>query len=246
MAVNLKVEVEVVKTLQQSCSEPSSRLVEVIVDYFTQAYGLPKICPHIRSEVPSGSGLKSSSAVAVALIRSIAEAFRVEGLEVPRLAAELSRWAGVSVTGALDDAAASYYGGIALTDNLNMRVIDLRDCPLDINVVLLIDEPRREVDVNALRRWSPTFLKAFELAYSGEVFKAMTLNGMAVAKILGYNTEPLERALVMGALAAGVSGNGPAKFAICREGDEGPFVDLFARYGTVVVVKPTRLGGGRP
>ncbi|MEM1873664.1 MAG: shikimate kinase, partial [Acidilobaceae archaeon] len=151
--------------------------------------------------------------------------------------------AGVSVTGAFDDAVAAYHGGVSFTNNLKREIIALRDPPLDLVVVINAIGGRRALDIDALRRHSEFFGEVFSIALRGDLLKAMTLNGMMIAKTLGYDIETVRRALSLGALAAGVSGNGPSLFAITREGDEGPLLDLFIAKGEgeVIVTRPAEV-----
>ncbi len=66
----------------------------------------------------------------------------------------------------------------------------------------------------------------------------MNLNGRLVAEHLGYSMEPIRTADRYGAIASGITGNGPAVFALFREGQEGPLVDCFSRRGKTMVVRP--------
>ncbi|MDK6028090.1 shikimate kinase [Ignisphaera sp. 4213-co] len=224
--------------------KPSSRLVEKILEYFSSRYGLSNLCADVVSDIPMGSGLKSSSSVAVALIKAVKNLNIVEELDVPRLAAELSRLAGVSITGALDDAAAAYYGGVVFTDNTNMKVIRVLDPKLEMSVVILIPRgvSRPPMNVDKLRKYSHLFEEVFSIAIQGDIFRAMTLNGLLIARLMGYSEDVPRKALSMGASAAGVSGNGPATFAVCRAGDEGPIIEFFSRYGEVRVHRFVRVG----
>ncbi len=239
IAINLKVHTEV--SLCKSICRYQSPLIETIANYFMKKYALPPLKIDIHSEIPQASGLKSSSAVAVATIKAIIHKFNIYEPSIPRLAAELSKIAGVSITGALDDAAAAFYGGVVFTDNLNMHILNVSDFRDDLNVVLLFKDSRKNVDVEKMRRHYHVFKYIFEVAYSGNIFKAMTMNGIYIARILGYDENIIWRAIELGALAAGVSGNGPTIFAVCREGDGGPIIDYFSTYGTVKVAKPVRI-----
>lgn len=241
-AIDMKTRIRI-----RSCGDATtntSRLVETIINYFTARYGLPKVCVEIESDVPMGSGLKSSSSVAVALIDALRRHFSLEELDVPRLAAELSRIAGVSITGALDDAAAAYYGGIVFTDNTNMKILRVVDNKSELATAILLPRNvrRPQIDVERLRRFSHIFVEAYNIAMQGEILKAMTINGLAIARLLNYPEDIPRKALELGALAAGVSGNGPAIFAVCRLGDEGPVLDFFGRYGEVYMHRFVRLG----
>ena len=92
------------------------------------------------SELPMASGLSSSSALsnAVTAISSkiISEEFNLEPLsdfDIINLAIESSLKAKVTITGAFDDATASYFGGVTVTDNGARK--------------LLIKEPMEELPV---------------------------------------------------------------------------------------------------
>lgn len=243
IAVNLKVLAKV-RTCSTRCSYPS-KLVETIARYFMARYSLPPLEIDIYSEIPPKSGLKSSSAVAIATIRAVVDRFGLDELCIPRLAAELSREAGVSITGALDDAAAAYYGGAVLTDNLNMKILRLFEPPRETSSVIAVKGFREvSVDVEKLRRYSNVFYDIFLRALEGSIFEAMKLNGLMIAKLIGYNESPILEALNRGALAAGVSGNGPSVFVVCRKGDEHYFVDVLSKYfNDVRVVDIIGVGG---
>jgi GHMP kinases C terminal. len=65
-----------------------------------------------------------------------------------------------------------------------------------------------------------------------------------VAESLGYHKalETIGAALRLGALASGVSGNGPSVYAVFKPGEEGPFIDYIINswgyYLTTVFVEP--------
>ena len=76
-------------------------------------------------------GLKSSSAAAnaVALASTAALGKHLDDLELVKLGVDAAFDAKVTVTGAFDDACASYFGGIVVTDNLNRKII--KQMPVD-------------------------------------------------------------------------------------------------------------------
>ncbi|MEM4969986.1 MAG: shikimate kinase [Sulfolobales archaeon] len=236
MAINIKIEVDV-----EEGSGAHTNLTRTIVNYFKEKIGLPELRIIVRSPLPPESGLKTSSAVAVALIEAIKAKYSLKDIDTPKLAAELSIKAGVSVTGAYDDATAAYHGGISLTNNREMRIIDLRNPPDDVVAVILVRGGRPKVDLGSLKRFETLFTEIFKIALKGDIITAMRLNGIAVAEILGYDTKLIKKALELGALASGVSGNGPSIFALARKGDEGPLVDLFLREGRTIVVEPVSI-----
>ncbi|MEM3980234.1 MAG: shikimate kinase [Ignisphaera sp.] len=242
LAVNLKVYAKI-KPCKDVCKH-ISHLTEAIVNYFIKKYSLNPFEIEITSEIPPQSGLKSSSAVAVAAIKTVVEEYNIDELSIPKLAAELSLQAGVSITGALDDAAASYYGGAVLTDNLNMKILRVFEPKVDAVVVIAAKGYRKtKVDTEVMRRHSHIFYDIFVKALEGNIFEAMKLNGLAIARILGYDDKLLRIAIERGALAAGISGNGPSAFVVSRKGDEYYFVDLVKEYSEDIrVVEVVGLG----
>ena len=71
------------------------------------------------SDIPVSRGLKSSSAAANAVIMATLDALgeQMDPLEAIRIGTKAAIAAKVSVTGAFDDACASLFGGVAITDN---------------------------------------------------------------------------------------------------------------------------------
>lgn len=231
-AVDLSVEVEASFGRQ----EPGSALVDTITGYFSKRSGRD-VSVKVRSDLPRGGGLKSSSAVAAGAVSALAAITGLE-VDVPVLAAKLSIEAGVSVTGALDDVAASLYGGISVCDNTKMKILKRDPFPEGYRFVLLPRGPRRNFDPDLLRRRWPAFKSISTLLYSGNYIEAMSRNGLSVSQALGYETDILLRAVELGAKASGVSGNGPSLFALVKEGDEGPIMDLFSPMGTPIIRRP--------
>ncbi len=227
-AVDISVEVEASFGQQK----PGSALLDTITRHFSELSGRD-VSVKVRSDLPPGGGLKSSSAVAAGAVKALAE---ITGLEVdiPVLAARLSMEAGVSFTGALDDVAASLYGGISVCDNTRMKILKKEPFPDGYSFVLLPRGPRRDFDPSLLRRRWPAFKSISTLLYTGNYIEAMSRNGLTVSQALGYETDLLLKALELGAKASGVSGNGPSLFALVKEGDEGPILDLFSQLGAPI------------
>ncbi|MEO2240882.1 MAG: shikimate kinase, partial [Euryarchaeota archaeon] len=93
-------------------------LVEHCVDVVRERVGADaRFRIEIESEIPVAVGLASSSAVSNAVIEALLRTLgeEPEPLEVVRLGVEASLRAGVTATGAYDDACASFLGGIVLT-----------------------------------------------------------------------------------------------------------------------------------
>lgn len=174
----------------------------------------------LRCEIPSARGLKSSSAVASAIILAVARAQRFEptALEVAQLSAEVSRTAGVSATGAFDDALAGLASGFVVTDNALGTV--LRDGPSAPDWVVTLFVPPEAHAPSP--EWGARFKEearegraAAETALQGDWWKAMALNTRLVERTMHYSYGPVRELLLReGALGAGVSGLGPALAAV--------------------------------
>jgi shikimate kinase len=167
------------------------------------------------SQIPVSRGLKSSSAAANAVILATLDALQVEmpAIDVLKMNADVSVRAGVSVTGAMDDAAASLLGGVVFTDN-HARTL-LRRERFDLSDKVVIAVPERMIRKSMLPRerialYRPLAEEAFRLAWNGEYIKAMTLNSLIYGAALGLDQEMSIKALRAGAVASGISGTGPA------------------------------------
>ncbi|MDI9643845.1 MAG: shikimate kinase, partial [Candidatus Verstraetearchaeota archaeon] len=172
-----------------------------------------------RSEIPPARGMKSSSAASNAVVIATLNAIgaKLDPFEVVRLGVEASRRAGVTATGAFDDACASLFGGVNLTNNYNMRLINGSDLEEELRAVFLVPEEQRysgAVDMDRLRDFSKASLMAFSEAMEGRIWRAMIINGLLMARAFGSDPEPILEAVKEGAVSAGLSGKGPAYCAI--------------------------------
>lgn len=195
------------------------------------------------SSIPIGRGLKSSSAAANAIALATARALglRVGGEELVRLAVEAAVEAGVTITGAFDDAYTSFFGGANVTDNRGRRLLKRVPIPEELRVLILVPEERvytRTVDVEALRGVARLAERMIKLALSGRLWEAMTLNGLAVAGVLGMDISPALDALRAGALGAGVSGTGPAVAAVAPPNRAVEVERALHEYGAVLRARP--------
>lgn len=175
----------------------------------------------VKSEIPIGFGLKSSSAVsnAVALACSRLAAEEVDDIAVLDAAVRASLDARVSITGAYDDATACYFGGFTVTDNYSRKLLRREAAPENLSAVIFLPRNTPRGDVKKLSNLSSLFTDAFRLAEAGEYWKAMTLNGVLSAAALSASYRPVMAAIEHGALAAGISGNGPSVAAVAYEGE---------------------------
>jgi shikimate kinase len=197
----------------------------------------------VKSEIPLGFGLKSSSAVsnAVALacsgLAKEEEEEEVEDYAVLDAAVRASLDAKVSITGAYDDATACYFGGFTVTDNYSRRLIRREEAPENLYAIIFLprNAPRRG-DVHSLSNLSDLFTDAFRLAEAGEYWKAMKLNGVLASAALGSTYLPVMAAIERGALAASVSGNGPSIAAVAYEDEVEDIKSALSKFeGTIIM-----------
>lgn len=169
-----------------------------------------------ESDVPMAGGLKSSSAAANATVLSTLDALgaSLDREDACRIGVEAAREAGVTVTGAFDDAAASMLGGVTVTDNGTDELLARE--PLECAVLVHApDETAFSADANVARceRVAPMADLALDLALDGRYATAMTVNGFAFSAALEFPTDPLVAALP-DAAGVSLSGTGPSYVAI--------------------------------
>lgn len=195
-------------------------LIERCLDRVTAEYGDGQ-GGHVRTEsdVPMAAGLKSSSAAANATVLATLSALGIDREtvsreEAARIGVAAARDAGVTVTGAFDDASASMLGGVTVTDNKTDALLARSERSWNVQVWT---PPERaysaDADLERCRRVAGPVETAVALARDGSFARAMTINGLAYCAALEFPTEPMVEA--MGA-AAGVSlsGTGPSVVAV--------------------------------
>ena len=220
--VQLTEELTVVKGEIASDTNESTLLIEKTVARVLRYYGVENhfgAKVKTTSNIPIARGLKSSSAAAnaVSLATVAALARELDDLSVVNIGVDAAFDAKVTVTGAFDDACASYFGGVVVTDNKNRKV--LRRFPLPAGLKVLFHVPTKkaytvDTDIDRLVMIKHMVRIAFEEAKKGNFWMALTLNGTVYATALGYNNSVATDALDAGALAAGLCGKGPAVTAV--------------------------------
>ncbi len=192
----------------------------------------------VNSEIPPGYGLKSSSAVSNAVSLACLKLVRgnPDDLEAINNAVDASFDAQVTITGAFDDACASYFGGFVITDNLNRQLIRREEAPNDLHAIIFIPQKAERNDPLRLQILSKFFDEAFNLARNNEYWEAMMLNGILVSAGLAIQYKPIKEAVEKGALAASVSGNGPALVAVADKYCLDDIVKSWIAYDGKVIV----------
>ncbi len=172
----------------------------------------------IKSEIPVGFGLKSSSAVSSAVALAIQKFLseEIDDVKILNQSADASIDAGVSLTGAFDDSAACYFGGFVVTDNFSRKLIRREPASEDLSAVILLPSRVSRGNLFNLYLAPEIFDLAFKMASDRDYWNAMKLNGMAVGALLGSDYTPVISAIKEHALSAGISGNGPSVVAIAN------------------------------
>ena len=174
------------------------------------------------SNIPIARGLKSSSAAAnaVALATVAALGKELDDLAVINLGVDAAFDAKVTVTGAFDDACASYFGGVVVTDNLDRKILQRYPLPDDLTVLFHVPTKKSytgDSDVSKFAMVKPFVQSAFEEAKKGNFWMALTMNGTVYSTALGYDNSVATDALKAGAVAAGLCGKGPAVTAVVSD-----------------------------
>ena len=208
--------------------ESDTRLIERCLELVLRKFDLPlRGYVKTRSEVPMGSGLKSSSAAANAAVVASLDAIgaeakvEIDALDAIRIGVKAALDVGVSITGAFDDACASLIGGIVITDNKKMELV--KRVEKESEVLILV--PRRQAftadtDVKRSRLIAPWVNMAYELALGDKFEDAMTLNGFLYCSALNFNPEPMLKALECGVKGVSLSGTGPSFVALVNRENE--------------------------
>jgi len=200
----------------------------------------------IWSSIPLEAGLKGSSAVVNSLVEAVARlrgAAPPAGLELARLGVEAARRAGLTVTGALDDHLAVSGCGLYATDNRRQRLVAHAAAPPGSYAAVAA---AGRLAITRVSRASYAALRgpalaAWRLLLGGDPWGAALLNGVVVAHSVGVEASLLARlSSLPGVLGAGVSGKGPAVYAVAV--DEGAAAEaaeeLARRLGAEPLVAP--------
>ncbi|EMA66989.1 shikimate kinase [Halorubrum aidingense JCM 13560] len=193
------------------------------------------------SDVPLAAGLKSSSAAANATVLATCDALGLTvgdrsddpEVDVTRLAAcrlgvRAAREAGVTVTGAFDDATASMFGGVTVTDNPSDELRSRE--PVDWDVLVWTPPERAysaDADVARCEAVAPMADLVADLALDGRYAEAMTVNGLAFSAALGFDADPAVEAMPH-ATGVSLSGTGPSVVAVADPDDAETDLDAVA------------------
>ena len=248
VGISLKVEATVETsegkgiTIQSENKSLSSRLINKTIEKIVTKKDLEKnkITVTLTSEIPTGYGLKSSSAISSAVALACAKIFRpkLTDHQILLSGVEASIESKVSITGAYDDACSCYYGGFNVTDNGKRKRIQFEKAPTNLIAVIFIPKNRKRGNLKKLKILSPIFNNAWELAKEKKYWESMIINGLATSTILNSDPKIIVDLIEKGALGASVSGNGPSIAAIVKKENESNVKKIFgALEGNIIVSK---------
>ncbi|HIH99682.1 MAG TPA: shikimate kinase [Nitrosopumilus sp.] len=248
LGIELKVEVTIETSegkgivIQSENRSLSSRLINKTIEKIVSKKDLEKnkILITLTSEIPTGYGLKSSSAISSAIALACAKIFKPKLTDKQILVAgvDASIESKVSITGAYDDACSCYYGGFNVTDNGKRKRIHFERIPSNLIAIIFIPKNRKRGNLKRLKILSPVFNNAWELAKEKKYWESMTINGLATSAILNSDPKIIVDLIENGALAASVSGNGPSIAAIVKKENVSNIKKVFeALEGNIIVSK---------
>ena len=243
----------------KSDKDPNPKLMYECVDNVLKKYNLNKeeldfgLKFTAKSEIPLGSGLSSSSAISNAVTLAASSILSKE-LDLNRLNDETiidlgidaSLKCGVTMTGSFDDASASYYGGLVITDNTNRKLLVKKEFT-DKNILISMPNTPSlsgSVDKERIKLLSPLVETAFEKAKNEDYYNALNLNGLIYGTLLGFDNEIAIKALEAGALASGLSGSGSSTVAIVSDEKLDEVKDAWLNYSNadIIVTKTNNEG----
>ena len=204
------------------------------------------------SKLPMASGLSSSSASSNAVVKVVSEMVSEEfglgplnDLEIINMAIDASLDAGVTITGSFDDATASYFGGVVVTDNKNRDFIIKEKMEEHPILVYMPNYYSKSGDSNPerMKLLSPLVETAFGFAKEKNYFKALTLNGLIYSATLGFDSTIAVDALQSGAIASGLSGTGSAFVAVASLDSIDDIKESWSKYeGQVIETAVDNIG----
>jgi len=257
----ITVEVELTSNSKITCKtedDVDTSLMQICVENVLKKFQIESgVKVKTKSNLPIASGLSSSSAtsnaVVLATIHALLNTYEIkpntnislDDMGIINLAVDSSLQAGVTITGAFDDASASYLGGLTITNNLQRKIIR-RDKWNEHNILIYMPDKKsltRDADVARMKLLAPWVKLAFKEALKGNIHQALTLNGFLYCTALHYNPDIALDALEAGAVAAGLSGTGPSFVAIADDNNSPLIMDAWKSYpGKVISTKVDNQG----
>ena len=229
-SVGIELQCEVRLVEGETSPSDEHGLLEAVMQVWAES-GYPRFDDagwEIDSEIPIGQGLKSSSALACAALKALDQASwtGLSDYEIVDMAVEAQIRAGCTITGSMDDAWAAISVGWKLVDPsvpARESVLMEGDLEEDLEVIIGLRGHRAtSADSIDFKSQTKLFERALASLSNGSLLSAISTNGMAVSAAMNDDDSLrlCNSLIVRGALAAGISGSGPAVAAICLTGSE--------------------------
>ncbi|NHW89388.1 MAG: shikimate kinase [Archaeoglobales archaeon] len=212
--------------------ERGTEVLEKVLNFFSE-----KLRVIVKSEIPERSGLGSSSAFLNALLSAIMKKNdkKLFASEILRVNADLSLKAGISYTGAFDDASASLLGGFVISENYRRALREWFICK-GYAAVLIPNFQRGKVDWETIKRESQKLGNVEEKLRRHDFCEVMRKNTVFYCSLLGYPIDIAERLWKEG-ICCGLSGNGPSFVAIGDRSDVIFAKEIWSEFGKVLIKK---------
>jgi len=226
--------------------------VKRTLERFGMEYGGAVI--ETTADIPHAAGLKSSSIAANAIVLATVAAVaqergkiserrlnkfmseqiieidgkRVGDIDIINIGIDAAFDANVTKTGAIDDASAAYFGGFTLTQNLERKIVRQGGIEDLTAVIYLPDEKiySADIKVDDVKGFAKEVDLIWENAMAGNIYQAITLNGLIHSVCFSQDIKATLAALDAGAIACGLSGTGPSVVALARD-DGGSIEDAW-------------------
>lgn len=218
-------------------SEDTSLMEKTVARIFQYFDMTDKVGAKIKtwSNIPIARGLKSSSAAANAVSLATLEALnkKIDDLSVISFGVDAAFKAGVTITGAFDDACASFFGDIVITDNSKRKILKHTKVHEDATVLFFVPKQKAytaNTNISRLKSVKSFVNLAFNEAMQGNYWNALSLNGFIYSSILGYNTDLALESLEAGAIASGLCGKGPTVTAVVTDDNIDQVKSVFEKY----------------
>jgi shikimate kinase len=130
---------------------------------------------------------------------------------------------------------------VVITDNKNRSIVKSFELTKTPAVLFYVPSEKTYTvssNVKRMKSMASAVKVAYAEALKGNYWQALTLNGTIYSSALGYDSSPALDALNAGAVAAGLSGTGPAVTAIVDEENVDAVKDVWQkREGEILEAK---------
>jgi len=219
------IDLPMVTTLWADSKSHTNPVVSKTLEFMDRRYRTGRdYSVSIKSMIPMENGMKSSSAMTLSIIYAISAIndLHLEEKDLLRTVAEASIYNGTSVTGALDDICACYFGGFCRTDNTAMEIIERRQVDNDPVLIAYSLNGRKsgDIDISSFALYRKRSLEIERHIERGDIYGSMVYNGTIISAINGTHMDKVSYFLKHGATHSAQNGKGPAVFAIFADMDE--------------------------